>query len=246
MATQTWTYTEPSKSQVSDVSYTYTNSNFTTQLNAIPPNAIINSVKITAKFKVNLYTNWGQLTVGSQTWKTGDTNNHDWVTIVENQDITSYLTGKSGASNAGELPNITVYASKRSGFVRTFQTQVTITWDYTEPHTHSEETRNAVAATCTDPGYSGDIYCKTCDEKLSSGSTIPALGHSYKSEAIAPTISSPQGYTRHTCTRSGCGHYYDTDFWIAKILSDTSLPSGILIDTSAVKEVYIDKTKVWG
>lgn len=44
--------------------------------------------------------------------------------------------------------------------------------------THSEtETKNAVEATCTSPGFSGDIYCKACGEKIASGRTVPALGH---------------------------------------------------------------------
>ena len=44
---------------------------------------------------------------------------------------------------------------------------------------HDGETTvlNAVAATCTDPGYSGDIYCGNCGELITAGETIPALGH---------------------------------------------------------------------
>ena len=44
--------------------------------------------------------------------------------------------------------------------------------------THSKtETRNAKAATCTEDGYTGDIYCKDCGEKIASGSKITATGH---------------------------------------------------------------------
>lgn len=39
---------------------------------------------------------------------------------------------------------------------------------------------------------------------------------------------------------------YTYESGVNSVNIDTSLPSGILIDTSAVKEVYIDKTKVWG
>lgn len=42
---------------------------------------------------------------------------------------------------------------------------------------HAEtEVRNDKAATCTEDGYTGDTYCKGCDAKLSTGTTIPA-GH---------------------------------------------------------------------
>ena len=37
--------------------------------------------------------------------------------------------------------------------------------------------RNAKNATCTTAGYTGDTYCSDCQKKLSSGSTIPAKGH---------------------------------------------------------------------
>ena len=47
--------------------------------------------------------------------------------------------------------------------------------------THSTTvTKGATNATCATDGYSGDIYCASCDKKLSSGTTIPATGnHSY-------------------------------------------------------------------
>ncbi len=37
--------------------------------------------------------------------------------------------------------------------------------------------RNASDATCAGTGYTGDTYCSECGVKLSSGSSIPALGH---------------------------------------------------------------------
>lgn len=45
-------------------------------------------------------------------------------------------------------------------------------------HTNEIEIKDAVAATCTTDGYSGDIYCKGCGEKLEDGKTISA-GHDY-------------------------------------------------------------------
>ena len=52
-------------------------------------------------------------------------------------------------------------------------------WGNFDPnnHTGNEEIRGAVEATCTTAGYTGDTYCKDCDALLSSGTAIPAAGH---------------------------------------------------------------------
>lgn len=61
--------------------------------------------------------------------------------------------------------------------------------------THSQtETKNAVEATCTTAGYSGDIYCKVCGEKIANGRTVPALGHT---GGIATC------HSKAVCTRCG-------------------------------------------
>lgn len=39
------------------------------------------------------------------------------------------------------------------------------------------ETRNAKEATCTEEGYTGDLYCTDCGKQLEEGTTIPAKGH---------------------------------------------------------------------
>jgi len=53
-------------------------------------------------------------------------------------------------------------------------------WGNFDPnnHTGNEEIRGAVEATCTTAGYTGDTYCKDCDALLTSGTVIPATGHS--------------------------------------------------------------------
>ena len=45
---------------------------------------------------------------------------------------------------------------------------------------HDPEIRNAKEAICTEKGYTGDTYCKTCNELLEKGKEIAALGHDYK------------------------------------------------------------------
>ena len=36
---------------------------------------------------------------------------------------------------------------------------------------------DAVEATCTEEGYTGDLYCTDCEKQLEEGTTIPAKGH---------------------------------------------------------------------
>ena len=45
-------------------------------------------------------------------------------------------------------------------------------------HTGETEIKDAIEATCTTDGYSGDIICADCGEKLEDGKVIPA-GHDY-------------------------------------------------------------------
>ncbi len=63
-----------------------------------------------------------------------------------------------------------------------------------KPCSHKNtEIRNAKDATCTVSGYTGDTYCKDCDEKISDGKIIPATGH--KEETVPGKAA--------TCTETG-------------------------------------------
>ena len=61
------------------------------------------------------------------------------------------------------------------------------------PFAHENtELRNAKEATCTEPGYTGDTYCKDCGEKIGTGTAIPAKGHTEViDEAVAATCTTP-------------------------------------------------------
>lgn len=50
---------------------------------------------------------------------------------------------------------------------------------------------NAVAPSCTKPGYSGDTYCLDCGVKISDGKTVAASGHRWNNGVITtqPTTS---------------------------------------------------------
>ena len=75
-------------------------------------------------------------------------------------------------------------------------------------HLHTE-IRNAVIATCTENGYTGDTYCVDCGEKIATGENILALGHKYNAATTPPTCTE-RGYTTYTC--ENCGDSYIDDY----------------------------------
>lgn len=79
-----------------------------------------------------------------------------------------------------------------------------------DPHNHIGDTivKDSKAATCTEKGYTGDIYCESCVGKIQSGEEIPAKDHTfgdYKSNKDATTKK--DGSKTRAC--SECG-YKDT------------------------------------
>ena len=65
-------------------------------------------------------------------------------------------------------------------------------WGGTPCAHENTELRNAKEATCTEPGYTGDTYCKDCGEKIDTGTAIPAKGHTEViDEAVAATCTTP-------------------------------------------------------
>ena len=75
-----------------------------------------------------------------------------------------------------------------------------------KPCSHENtEIRNAKAATCTEPGYTGDTYCKDCNEKISDGEISLALGHDWGEWTVttSPTCTE-KGEEKRTCKREGC------------------------------------------
>ena len=65
--------------------------------------------------------------------------------------------------------------------------------------------KNASSATCSEDGYSGDTYCASCGEFLSSGLPIAATGHSYGSWTVTKEATATEdGSKERSCTV--CGH----------------------------------------
>ncbi|MGN1346251.1 MAG: hypothetical protein ACI4V1_05665, partial [Eubacteriales bacterium] len=66
------------------------------------------------------------------------------------------------------------------------------------------EIRNAKDATCTEEGYTGDTYCTDCGALVSSGSIIPATGHSWDSGVVTKEATeTEEGIMTYTCTVCG-------------------------------------------
>ena len=68
----------------------------------------------------------------------------------------------------------------------------------------STETRNEKTASCSSEGYTGDLYCTVCGQKISSGSVIAKTGHSWDNGVITkePTAAE-EGIKTYTCRNCG-------------------------------------------
>ena len=105
-------------------------------------------------------------------------------------------------------------------------------------HLHTE-IRNKKEATCKEDGYTGDVYCKDCGEKLSSGKTIAKTDHIWDSGRITkPATDTESGIKTYTCincntTRTeeipATGEHLNTELRGAK--SATCLEEGYTGDT---------------
>ena len=73
-----------------------------------------------------------------------------------------------------------------------------------ENHTGLTEVKNEKTAACLTAGYSGDTVCKGCKMVLSSGETIPALGHSFGGWALTKAATcAAAGEKTRVCDRCG-------------------------------------------
>ena len=86
--------------------------------------------------------------------------------------------------------------SEDGSAAQTYSVTLTSTCQHTE-----KEIRDAKAATCTEEGYTGDTYCKTCGTKISEGEAIPAAGHIWDEGIVTvPPTTEQEGVKTYTCT----------------------------------------------
>lgn len=87
------------------------------------------------------------------------------------------------------------------------------------------EIRDAVEATCTTDGYTGDTYCKDCDAKITEGTVIPAGHKLNKIEAKAATHEADGNIEYYVC--SACGKLFkDADATEEITRPDTVIAKG--------------------
>ncbi|MCX4327977.1 MAG: YDG domain-containing protein [Lachnospiraceae bacterium] len=95
---------------------------------------------------------------------------------------------------------------------------------------HEEkETRNEKQATCTEAGYSGDIYCTFCGILISEGNIVEAIGHDYEVVIIKPATATENGIQEKTCKR--CGDNYTEE--IPKTGTDIPTPTPTLAGSTS-------------
>ena len=106
------------------------------------------------------------------------------ITVAEPTRIHTPVKTEAKAATCTEKGNIEYYTCSVCGLIFTEEAcenlitaeDTVLDFDYTNHSTDETVTKNAKAATCTDDGYTGDVYCKACDHLISAGQTIPSAG----------------------------------------------------------------------
>ena len=73
------------------------------------------------------------------------------------------------------------------------------------PNNHVNTTTiNKKEATCTEEGYTGDLYCKDCKTTIQTGSSIPAKGHNWGQWTTTKKATCTEaGIETHECRKCG-------------------------------------------
>lgn len=120
------------------------------------------------------------------------TNNHSWVEIDSAEGtckIDGFVKYKCSVCNKTKTEN---------------------TGKNPENHKGTTTVIGKIAATCTEDGYTGDIYCDDCNEIITKGSTVKAAGHTPGEWTVIKYADCGENGTRiKTCTV--CGETVETD-----------------------------------
>ncbi len=125
-----------------------------------------------------------------------------------------------------------------------------------DPNNHSGETKlkDAVKATCTNEGYTGDIYCTGCGKMIEKGNVIPATEHKPGDWVIdvKPTLTE-KGLQRKKC--GVCGKIiaeeeipaleetYDTEKAAVNEVENVSVAPSAESNLPATTEVFVEKSE---
>lgn len=130
--------------------------------------------------------------------------------------VMTYTCHKCGATKTEDIPRtehtwdegeVTTAPTCTKPGVRTYTCSVckatrTEAIKATGHHLHIE-IRNKKDASCTENGYTGDTYCKDCEELLKKGETVDVLGHQWKETKRAEPSYTEDGQIIYTCNRCG-------------------------------------------
>ena len=128
---------------------------------------------------------------GSLSYRSEDEN---VVTVSKDGEVTIVGIGKT---------NIVVTASETAAYNKAEKyISVSIICKHTDES--KREIRNAKQAKCMENGYTGDVYCTICGEKVADGTVIPASGHRWnEGEVITEATADSDGVMKYTCQNCG-------------------------------------------
>lgn len=128
---------------------------------------------------------------GSLSYRSEDEN---VVTVSGDGEVTIVGIGKT---------NIVVTASETSAYNKA-EKYISISIICMHTDESKREIRNAKEAKCTENGYTGDVYCTVCGEKVADGMVIPAIGHRWDDgEVTKEATADSDGVMTYTCQNCG-------------------------------------------
>lgn len=162
------------------------------------------------------------------------------------QDVILILYPRNGIENQSKLyrtvdVNGVSIEAKKNG-----RTQVTInnlTYDVIISDCSHEGTgrylKNEVKATCETEGYTGDVYCAVCNQKIEDGTATEALGHDWDEGVITtpPTLDA-DGEKTYTCK-------HDATHTQKEVVSSLNFAKEQLAAAIADAEAEAEKTDVY-
>ena len=162
---------------------------------------------------------------------TGDTYCQDCGALLEEGKI---ISKTAHTWNAGE---VTKTASCTAEGVKTFTCTscgITKTEAIAATGHGTTEIRNEKTASCASEGYTGDLYCTVCGQKISSGSVIAKTVHSWDDGVVTkqPTTAE-EGIKTYTCRNCGATQLET----LAKLEPQTATP-GKTIKDKATNGIY--------
>lgn len=110
-------------------------------------------------------------------------------------------------------------------------------------HDGSRRVPNAVAATCEEKGYSGDVYCALCNELIEKGTEIAPTGHNWdEGKVTTPATLESDGEMTYTCKNDSS--HTRTEVITSLDFAKSELTNAIDTATAeAAKDIYTEATK---